>query len=251
MIGSKILSFENLTSTNTYASGLLRTETVGEGTIIRASYQWGGRGQSGNAWESEAGKNLLISIILYPVTISPADQFLISMAISLGICDFLEKEIPGCKIKWPNDIYVKNDKIAGILIENSVMDNRLVSSIAGIGLNINQRKFTGNAPNPVSLSILTGKEYNTDICLSELSMAIDKRYYHLIAGESEMIRNDYKSRLYRINEWSGFRDKDGTFKGRILSVNEYGMLIIEQGGGIIKEFAFKEVDFIHEDHSNP
>ncbi|MBK9390833.1 MAG: biotin--[acetyl-CoA-carboxylase] ligase [Bacteroidetes bacterium] len=244
MIGSNILSFENLTSTNTYASGLLKSEVVQEGTIIRASFQSAGRGQTGNGWESEAGKNLLISIILYPTAISPADQFLISRVISLGITDFLGKELQECKIKWPNDIYVRNDKIAGILIENSVMDNKLVSSIVGIGLNINQRKFTGNAPNPVSMTILTGKEYDTDNCLTELSMAIDKRYDLLMKGKNEIICSDYISKLYRKNEWFGFRDKDGIFKGKIVSVTEEGLLLIEHPDRKIREYAFKEVDFI-------
>ena len=244
MIGSNILSFEKLTSTNTYASDLLKTREVKEGTIIKASFQSAGRGQAGNGWESEAGKNLLISIILYPKTIPPCDQFLISMAISLAISDFLGKEIQGCKIKWPNDIYVRNDKIAGILIENSVLDSRLVSSIAGIGLNINQKKFRGSALNPVSMSIITGKEYDIDQCLKELAMSVDKRYDSLIKGEYKLIRSDYISRLYRINEWFSFRDQKKTFTGRIVSVNESGMLIIENRKGTMKEYAFKEIDFI-------
>jgi len=244
MIGSNILSFENLTSTNTYASELLKSDEVKEGTIIKASFQSAGRGQAGNGWESEAGKNLLISIILYPKAIPPSDQFLISMVISLGISDFLGKELQGCTIKWPNDIYVKNDKIAGILIENSVMDNTLVSSVAGIGLNINQHKFTWNAPNPVSMSILTGSEYDIDLCLTQLANAIDKRYESLNKGEHELLRNDYKSRLYRINEWYNYRDQEKTFTGRIVSVSEAGLLGIETREGNLREFAFKEIDFI-------
>jgi len=244
MIGSEILTFENLTSTNTYATGLLKVRDVKEGTIIRASFQSAGRGQAGNGWESEAGKNLLISIMLYPVAISPSDQFMISMVISLGISDFILEELPGCKIKWPNDIYVKNDKIAGILIENSVMDNTLVSSIAGIGLNINQKKFKGSALNPVSMSTITGKEYDIDQCLSGLARAIDNRYDRLIKGDIEIIRSDYKSRLYRINEWCSYRDQEKTFTGRIVSVSESGMLKIEHREGTMKEYAFKEIDFI-------
>lgn len=244
MIGSNILSFEKLTSTNTYASELLKADEVKEGTIIKASFQSAGRGQAGNGWESEAGKNLLISIILYPKTISPYDQFYISMVISLGISDFLGKELGECKIKWPNDIYVKNDKIAGILIENSVMDDKLVSSIAGIGLNINQKKFRGSAPNPVSMSTITGREYDIDQCLTELAKCIDNRYDSLIRGDLELIRSHYISRLYRINEWCSFRDLERTFTGRIVSVNDSGMLKIEQSEGTIKEYAFKEVDFI-------
>ncbi len=244
MIGSEILSFEKLTSTNTYASELLKAEEVKEGTIIRASYQSAGRGQAGNGWESEAGKNLLISIILYPKTISPYNQFYISMVISLGISDFLGKELNECKIKWPNDIYVKNDKIAGILIENSVMEDKLVSSIAGIGLNVNQKEFRGSAPNPVSMGTITGREYNIDQCLTELAGSIDMRYDSLISGEFERIRSDYKSRLYRLNEWCSFRDHEKIFTGRIISVSESGMLKIENREGIVNEYAFKEIDFI-------
>ena len=244
MIGSEVLLFNNLPSTNTYAANLLRTKELAEGTIIRAEFQLSGRGQMGNGWESESGKNLLVSIILYPKTIQASDQFLISMAISLGLSDFLDKEFSGCKIKWPNDIYVKNDKIAGILIENSIIDNSIISTIAGIGLNINQCKFTGNIPNPVSMRIITGKDYNIEFCLEELSKAIDKRYYLLLSGKYNIIRNDYNSKLYRFREWSYFRDSKSSYKGKIVSVNESGMLIIERPNGESTEYSFKEVEFI-------
>lgn len=244
MIGSDVIFFENLPSTNTYAANLLRSEEVQEGTIIRTKFQSSGRGQKGNKWESEQGKNLLISIILYPKVIAASDQFLISMAISLGISDFLEKKITGCKIKWPNDIYVKNDKIAGILIENSVMDNNIINTIAGIGLNINQRIFISDAPNPVSLSIITGTEYDTDECFKELSETLDKRYNLLISGKHNVIRDDYISRLYRHGEWCQYKGSKGIFKGRLISVNDSGMVLIENQAGVKEEYSFKELDFI-------
>ncbi len=244
MIGSDILFFENLPSTNTYAANLLKSKEVPEGTIVRAKYQSAGRGQMGNTWESEPGKNLLISIILYPRVIHASEQFLISMAISLGISDFLEREISGCKIKWPNDIYVKNDKIAGLLIENALIDNSIISTIAGIGLNINQRIFLSDAPNPVSMSMITGKEYDTDQCLKGLSEALDRRYSLLLSGKLNIIRNDYISRLFRHREWCYYKDSNGTFKGRLISVNEAGMLIIENPAGKLTEYSFKEIEFI-------
>ena len=104
-----------------YQLSLLRDENLPEGTVVYTNYQSAGRGQPGNSWESEDGKNLLISLLIFPSMIKPVNQFIISMAISLGICDFLNRHIPVCSIKWPNDIYVNNDKIAGILIENSIM----------------------------------------------------------------------------------------------------------------------------------
>ena len=243
-IGSNIIFFDTLPSTNTYAVSLIRTKKVPEGTIIRAAYQSAGRGQTGNQWESEAGKNLLISIILYPVGLNPSDQFLISMMVSLGISDFLGGEISGCRIKWPNDIYVNNDKIAGILIENSIMENTVLNSVAGIGLNINQREFTTGAPNPVSMSLITGIEYDPEECLSQLAIAIDKRYSQLLAGEHREIRRNYISQLYRLNEWNYFSDTLSTFRGRILSVKDDGMVQIERDDSSIREYSYRELDFI-------
>jgi len=244
IIGSNIISLLNLPSTNTYAANLLKSEVVPEGTIIRTEFQSDGRGQKGNSWESEAGKNLIISIILHPENVAPSDQFLISMMISLGIYDFLKEEFPGCRIKWPNDIYVNDDKIAGILIENSIMDNTILNSIAGIGLNINQKVFLSDAPNPVSMSMITGKEYNCDDCFNALTDSLDKRHAQLKAEDYSNIRSDYKAQLYRLNEWSDFRDSDIVFKGRIVSVNTEGMLMIERQNGKIKGYSFKEVEFI-------
>jgi BirA family biotin operon repressor/biotin-[acetyl-CoA-carboxylase] ligase len=244
IIGSKIIFIENLPSTNTYAASLIKTETIPEGTIIRADFQSAGRGQMGNQWESEAGKNLLISLVLYPTGIEASDQFLISMAVSLGISDFLGREIPGCKIKWPNDIYVNNDKIAGILIENSLMENAILNSVAGIGLNINQCKFITNAPNPVSMSLLTGREYDLDDSLIGLASALDHRYLQLMSGKHSEIRRSYISKLYRLNEWNDFHDSAGTFIGRIITVTDDGMLQIERNDRNIREYSFREVDFI-------
>ena len=244
IIGSNLLFFENLPSTNSHAANLLKRESLPEGTIVYTNYQTAGKGYSGNSWESEDGKNLLISIILYPTFIKPSDQFNISMAISLGICDFLMRFIPSCSVKWPNDIYIYNDKIAGILIESAIIADKFEYSIAGIGLNINQEKFISPAPNPVSLKQNTGKAYDLPASLVLLATDLDKRYKLLIAGDKEKIRKDYESKLYRLNQWSGFRDKDREFTGRILTVGEYGRLIIETRDGKIRDYSFKEVEFI-------
>jgi len=176
--------------------------------------------------------------------ISPADQFIISMAFSLGICDFLKRYISAITIKWPNDIYVNNDKIAGILIENSIMGDLIEHTIAGIGININQVKFLSNAPNPVSLSILTGINYDLVICLNQLAVNLDKRYKQLISEDYTGIRGEYASQLYRHNKWSEFRDQDSIFSGRISTVTNNGRLLVERQNGIIREYSFKEIDFI-------
>jgi BirA family biotin operon repressor/biotin-[acetyl-CoA-carboxylase] ligase len=243
IIGSSLIFRENLPSTNSYTGQLLRDEPLPEGTIVYTNYQSEGRGQPGNKWESEDGKNLLISILIFPSMINPVNQFIISMAISLGICDFLSREIPCCTIKWPNDIYVNNDKIAGILIENSIMGNNIEYSIAGIGLNVNQDKFLSNAPNPVSMKLLTGKEFDLAKCLSQLATDLDKRYKQVVSENYDLIRNEYVVKLYRRNEWINFRDQEGIFSGRILSVAESGKLQVEKKSGLRGEYYFKEIEF--------
>lgn len=244
IIGSNFLFFENLPSTNTHTADLLKKDNVQEGTIVHTNYQSSGRGYLGNCWESEDGKNLLISIVLFPSFIKPEDQFNISMAISLGICDFLLSFIPECSIKWPNDIWVNSDKIAGILIESTLSGDQIEFTIAGIGLNINQEKFLSKAPNPVSLRLLTGMNYDLPTCLNQLASHLDKRYKQLIAGNFSQIKKEYVSKLFRLNEWYEFKDFQGIFTGRILNVGDYGRLKIEKKNRDIKEYSFKEIEFI-------
>lgn len=244
IIGSGLIFIKDLDSTNSHASRLIQQEMVPEGTVIHTNYQSAGKGQRGNKWESEDGKNLLLSIVLYPDIIKPSNQFVISMAISLGICDFLNPVINRCSIKWPNDIYADNDKIAGILIENSVIDDRIMNTVVGIGLNINQTEFPGFFPKPVSLKILTRTDYDTGSCLKQLLGKLDKRYKKLISGKMDEIKKDYISSLYRHNEWHNFKTGSGYLNGRIISVSEAGCLLVEDRQGNKHEFSFKEIEFI-------
>jgi BirA family biotin operon repressor/biotin-[acetyl-CoA-carboxylase] ligase len=243
-IPSNIIFHEKLDSTNVFASSLLKTESLCEGTVIRAGVQTVGKGQMGAGWESEKGKNLLISVILYPKKIEVTEQFLISMTISLGVFDFISSHAEGCKIKWPNDIYIFDDKIAGILIENSVMNSAIVNCIAGIGVNINQEKFVSAAPNPTSLKLITNSDFDINDCLSELCQRLDKRYERLMSETYNEIIDDYNANLYRLNEWSRFSDSQGVFTGRILSVGRSGIMTIETTDNKLREYVFKEVSYI-------
>ncbi len=244
IIGSKILRFEKLSSTNAHAAILLKNGEEPEGTVICSAFQTEGKGQTGNRWESEEGKNLLFSIILYPSSVNPEEQFLISIAVSLGICDFLDRIIKDSKIKWPNDIYFKDDKIAGILIENSLKGENIESCVAGIGLNINQEKFPDTISNPVSIKLATGKEYNTDDCLKLLLNDLDSRYKELLYGDRGKLINEYISRLYWLNEIHDFKTGNTHFRGRITGISGSGLLVIEKDNGTKTEFSFKEVDYV-------
>ena len=243
IIGSEFIFIGNLPSTNTYTAGLLKEKELPEGTVIQTNYQSTGRGQAGNSWESEDGKNLLISIVLYPTMINPSDQFIISMTVSLGICDFLSRYTSLCSIKWPNDIYISNDKIAGILIESSIIDSCIKSTIAGIGININQDHFLSDAPNPVSLKMLTGKSYNLKTCLTEMVNDLDRRYKQVLSENFSQIKDEYVSKLYRLNEWHTFTDTESNFSGRIITAGSDGRLKIEKRTGETVEYSFKDVNF--------
>ena len=244
IIGSHVRHYEIVSSTNAVASAVMREEKPPEGTIITASFQESGRGQAGNSWESEPGNNLLMSVILYPVMVKPGEQFVVLQMISLAVHDLVSKHVTGVTIKWPNDIYAGDDKIAGILIENSIMGETLESSIAGIGLNVNQTIFRSRAANPVSLAMITGRTYDLGLLTEELVSMLDRRYEMIIKGEKSILAGDYHAALYRSGEWHRYADKGGPFEGMIESVRPDGMLVVRKKNGATGEYAFKEIDYI-------
>ncbi len=245
--GNKIIKLQSIDSTNNYATARMYAEDWQEGTVVQADFQSNGKGQPGNHWESEDGQNLLCSIILKPCFLPIRDQFLISKVLSLSVLSLLEAYIPEVMIKWPNDIYVGQKKISGILIENSILGNKIEYSTAGIGLNINQLIFQSKAPNPVSLSLLTGQSYPVDTLLKELLDWIDHWYLVLKSGKSKKIDLAYEDRLYQKGILAQYRDTSGEYWGRILGVNPIGQLKIEDNMGKTREYHFKEVCFLSSD----
>ena len=243
IIGSKIERIDELGSSNNYAAAQLLTKRLPEGIVFVANSQVDGRGQVSNKWESEPNKNLTFSILLYPDFIEIMRQFEISKAISLGVVDFLNELTDQVSIKWPNDIYIGTGKVAGILIENSIRIDKISSCIVGIGLNINQTEFLSDAPNPVSLSQITGKVYNLEELLPDLCMKVDARYHQLRNGDFGQIDNDYISMLYQQDSWSPYTDENGDFEGKILGVDQIGRLMIETRNGEVNKYQFKEVIF--------
>ncbi|PKQ65750.1 biotin--[acetyl-CoA-carboxylase] ligase [Labilibaculum filiforme] len=231
-------------STNNFALELIKTQKPSGGTVVLTLSQTKGRGQRTNVWESELGKNLTISIILTPEFLPIARQFQISLVISLGVYDYLRNYLKKVNIKWPNDIYVEDEKIAGILIEHSIMGSVLSHSICGLGLNINQVKFVSDAPNPTSLAICTGKEYDLDQELTKLLNCIENRYFQLEDNKSDQLEKDYLNALYWMKEKHQFSDENGQFEGEIIGITEYGQLRIK---AMDEEriYNFKEVSFIH------
>jgi len=169
---------------------------------------------------------------------------MLSKAVTLGIYKALNKQVDLLKIKWPNDIYVGNQKLGGILIENSIMNGLLRSSVVGIGLNVNQTIFYSEAPNPVSLRMLTNQHYDCEIILSEILSGINWYYALLREEKEEIIDQEFESVLYRLNEKYFYKAKEDVFEGEIIGVNEIGQLQIRKIDGKVLEFHFKEVEFL-------
>lgn len=242
-IGTYIERVDELDSTNNYAASLLLTKRPPDGSVIVANSQVGGRGQASNKWESEPDRNLTLSIILYPDFMEITKQFEISKAISLGIVDFLKNLVGEVSIKWPNDIYIGRGKAAGMLMEYSIRKSKISSCIVGIGLNINQMKFLSDAPNPVSLSQVTGLTYDLEDCLTVLLHKIDARYHQLCELKLRKIDDEYEQLLFQRGRWSSYSSKEGDFEGKILGVDENGLLMIETRDQTILKFDYKEVSF--------
>lgn len=235
---------DEIDSTNNYMKSLLLKQKVKEGTIVSADFQTGGRGQRGNGWMSENGKNLLFSIVLYPDTVKANEQFLILQVVSLAVADFLRKYTDGITIKWPNDIYWREKKICGILIENAIEGDQIKESVCGIGINLNQESFDSSLPNPVSLKQITGEYYKQSIMLGEVRELLFSYYEQLRRGEIQIIAENYRDSLFRKTGYHLFNDNTNDFIARIKNVAPDGTLILETESGDERRFAFKEVRYV-------
>ena len=237
----RITRFEQITSTNDEA----RNPRYTHGNIITAEYQTAGRGQRGNRWSRSVGKNLIPSPVLEPTFRHASRQFLLSEAVALGLVDALAEFEIKAQIKWTNDIYVGDRKICGVLIEHDLRGAHLARTIVGIGLNINQVEFDPALPNPTSMSLLAGHEFDREEVLQTLARKIMARYDELAEGASEQLQSDYHALIYRRDEAHTYRLPDGTlFEGTIRRVEADGTLIVEHSDGSEQGYLFKQIEFV-------
>ena len=239
----KTIELQQTDATNSWLSrnaGSLEGEC-----LVYALSQTAGRGQRGNSWESEPGKNLTASVLLHPSGVLPQCQFVISEAVALAVTDFLADLGIAAMVKWPNDIYVGDKKICGILIEHAVMPGVIMRTIAGIGININQKQFVSDAPNPVSVWQLTGSEHEISLLAENLAAHVEDRMKGV--GDSGMLHTEFMGRLWRGDgDYYDFYDRkcDERVSARIKNVAPDGMLTIETASGELRTFAFKEIEFL-------
>ena len=244
--GRRVIELESVDSTNSYAIECLKTDLLPEGTLILAQHQKAGRGQRGNTWLSEAGKNITCSFIFYPSFLAIEKQFMLTKVVSLALHDLLYDLLKSgsIKIKWPNDLYVGSNKIGGVLIENSLKQNTINTSIIGIGLNVNQENFGSATGNATSLKIISGKEFELKEVVEKLCSRLEARYLQLRSGKNENIDSDYLNLLYRNNEWNHYLIADKKMEGKIIGTTAHGKLKLEFKDGTEKEFDLKEIAFI-------
>lgn len=241
--GKILFSLEQTTSTNAWLQAYVSVHEAVEGTAVIAAYQTAGKGQQHNRWQSEAGSNLLCSLLLKPDFMPVASLFFLNKAIALAVSDtvalFTEKPV---WIKWPNDILIDGDKVAGILIESSIQGSRVNSCIAGVGVNVNQRRSEG-LPKATSLAIAGGAELQTEAVFSALCVHIEKYYLRLREKRYAAIDRLYHERLYRLNRPAPFAVGENVFEGVITGVTPEGKLCV-WAEGLEQYFGIKEIAFL-------
>lgn len=244
----KIIRLSETDSTNHYLREY-RGERGELLTVVTAEYQTAGRGQGTNSWESEKGKNLTFSILSFPVGLPANRQYIMLEAGALAIFDTLHAVLEDqtsngtLTIKWPNDIYWNDKKISGTLSECTIRGRNIDSCIIGSGININQQMFTSDAPNPVSLWQIIGRETDREMFLKSVTERFVRNLEIVNSGKYETIHERYMSVLYRRNGFYLYKDDNGRFEAEISDVLPCGHLVLRLHDGSCREYAFKEVVF--------
>lgn len=239
-------------STNAEMRRLAAKGMAPHGMMVSAVEQTAGRGQRGNSWEAQPGANVTMSLMLRPARLEARRQFLLSVAVSLGVTEALGRfvEPRRVNVKWPNDIYIDDRKVCGILIENTLSGPSVAASIVGVGLNVNQTRFLSDAPNPVSLAMVTGKNYSVEEveeCLARAILSEVEALDRALGGGGDIatMHTRYMSKLWRRTGTHPFIDAatGEDFMARIHDVAEDGVLTLIDTCGDTRQYLFKEVAY--------
>lgn len=250
-----MIHLPEVTSTNTWMlDAMRRGEALANGTVVYATRQTAGRGQTGNTWESADGQNVMFSILLQPDFVLPRDQFVVSEMAAVSVADALRDFLPHdigqqVSVKWPNDIYVADGKICGMLIENQLQGMKIDYSVVGIGLNVNQEQWLGNAPNPTSMKLFAGREFSTDAVLLAVVDRIMANFHALQAHPAlgaAALHHQFCELLYRRDGLHPYVDAatGEAFQARIAGVEPMGPLRLITADGEERTYSFKEVKFV-------
>ena len=231
-------------STNKALKSIFEIEELPSGSIVLADFQTAGRGQRNNTWESEAEKNLTFSILLRPSDVQANMPFVISEIASLSVKYTLDKYISDISVKWPNDIYCKDKKIVGMLIENSILQGKISHSIIGIGINVNQTEFHSNAPNPISMAQIAGCQFDLMNIMEDFRIIFMQQSERLYNKKFDSIHEDYLNSAYRRDGFHKYRDAAGVFEAAIHDIEPTGHLVLKRTDSTYSRYAFKEVSYV-------
>jgi BirA family biotin operon repressor/biotin-[acetyl-CoA-carboxylase] ligase len=246
-VGKVLHHFDRLPSTNDFTLELLSKGEVAEGTVVSTDDQYRGRGQMGNNWESHAGQNVTMSVLVKPHFLKPTQQFQLNMAVSLAvrttIAHYLNQPV---FIKWSNDILVNGKKVSGTLIQNQLSGQQLQNSVIGIGINVNQERFASDLQHASSLSLLSGTSFSIDAIRTRLCQELEKYYLRLRRGEVQQLRQEYLSHLWRYQEWALYQLPNflQPIHGKIIEVKDSGELVVEHQDHQAV-YGFKEIGFVY------
>lgn len=234
---------DTTTSTNDDA----RDAKYRHGDIVWAEHQTAGRGQRGHKWLSPEGENLTFTMVVEPRFLPVAEQFLLCEALSVALTDTFAAYGIATHIKWTNDIYADDRKLEGVLIEHSYSGPTLSRTLLGIGINVNQTEFDPSLPNPVSMAQLTGRHYDRREVLETFERCMLARYAQLEHGDRETLQHDYRERMYGLGERRTFRYPDGRLTQAVIEgVRPSGELLLRHDDGVLREYLFKEIEFVIE-----
>ena len=244
--GQQLVWLPACPSTNTVAQQLQRENRASEGCTVITGHQTAGRGQRGNQWEAAAHENLTLSVVWHPTFLAATEQFLLSQAVALAALDWARRWLgasgeASLRVKWPNDLYVGNQKLGGILIENTLSGPKIQYSIVGIGLNVNQQTFT--VPTATSLGQLTGRPYDLAEAAARLLECLEARYLQLRAGRVGQLRQEYLAALYRYRQSHWFMIDGQAVMGEIVGVEADGRLAVRLPDGV-RLFAMQEIKYL-------
>ena len=213
--------------------------------LLTADYQTAGYGQKGTSWESDCGENLLFSFAFCPCAVKASEQFFLSEALALAVAEALSPCIGDCEVKWPNDVYHEDRKICGMLLQHTLSGDRIARTNVGVGVNVNQRAFRSDAPNPVSAWQIRHEEMSRKCLLESIISHFATHYTSICQHHSEQVHKAYLQRLYRRNGYHKYRDAEGhEFEAFISGISPLGVLSLSDRKGCERHFAFKEVAFV-------
>ncbi|MBS1667921.1 MAG: biotin--[acetyl-CoA-carboxylase] ligase [Bacteroidetes bacterium] len=243
VIGSYFAEFGSIDSSNNYAIAQAHAGTACHGSVYFAHEQTAGKGQRGKKWLAAAGQNVMMSVLLNPLGLFVDQQFLLSASMALGCIDLLKKHLKnGLCIKWPNDLYISDRKAGGILIENIISGSSWKNAIVGIGININQTVFDPSLPNPISLKLVTGKEFDVIALAKDLCACLERRYQQLMSGQYEILMADYNNNLYKRKQRVGLKQGGLVLETEITNVDMQGFLNCSDEK--VRRFGFGEVQWL-------